>query len=521
MVCPTVAGRRVAVCAALIAVTACGPKPVAVVPVGGPTPEQRLAAAGDMVRAGCVECFESALAEYESLLAVPSVTDAAETGIINTAALLALRERELGMIDRNYLAHAREVAERRPIHTSFLEFQDIIDAVPAGGASNVNDEPQLQKRMRAIRNRQTWVDTLRPRVNDDDLTRYTWLAFNCAYDNTAGSSAETFTQALDESARTPLLLFRAANCRGIQRPVLTALLEQNPRFIEIEYLLGVVELRDGKPEEANNHFLRAYEWHPQWPAVTMSLADIAFGTEDFQSAVDFYDATLGLLSDHSEALIGRIRSLSYLGRYAEALEAVDRLLQQKQWFIGDAYYWRAWNETQLARYDEAWVNVERASTLLVNAEVSKLSGVIAFRRQQLEVARQKFEESRKRDSTDCETAFYLGSVHAEQRTWPEMATLFAATAACLDDADAKLKMDIDSIRTGSSSEEYRTRLIRRREQQLVANGRTRATSLFNVSVAYYNMSDRTEARRYAEMVQNDEQFGQRARDLLAALDLRR
>jgi hypothetical protein len=44
-----------------------------------------------------------------------------------------------------------------------------------------------------------------------------------------------------------------------------------------------------------------------------------------------------------------------------------------------------------------------------------------------------------------------------------------------------------------------------------------ATSWFDVAVAYYNLSRASEARQYAERVVDDEQFGARAKDILARI----
>ena len=44
-----------------------------------------------------------------------------------------------------------------------------------------------------------------------------------------------------------------------------------------------------------------------------------------------------------------------------------------------------------------------------------------------------------------------------------------------------------------------------------------ATSWFDIAVAYYNMSRKTEARQFADKVANDEQFGERARGILSLL----
>ena len=63
----------------------------------------------------------------------------------------------------------------------------------------------------------------------------------------------------------------------------------------------------------------------------------------------------------------------------------------------------------------------------------------------------------------------------------------------------------------------RERQIKKREQQIGAGRRMMATSWFNIAVAYYSLSKKDEARQYAERVAGDEQFGERARDLLARL----
>ncbi len=43
------------------------------------------------------------------------------------------------------------------------------------------------------------------------------------------------------------------------------------------------------------------------------------------------------------------------------------------------------------------------------------------------------------------------------------------------------------------------------------------TSWFNPAVAYYNLQRNAEARQFAHKVASDEQFGERAREILARL----
>ena len=44
-----------------------------------------------------------------------------------------------------------------------------------------------------------------------------------------------------------------------------------------------------------------------------------------------------------------------------------------------------------------------------------------------------------------------------------------------------------------------------------------ATSWFDVAVACYNLSRKADAQEYAEKVVDDEQFGQRAKEILSRL----
>ena len=67
------------------------------------------------------------------------------------------------------------------------------------------------------------------------------------------------------------------------------------------------------------------------------------------------------------------------------------------------------------------------------------------------------------------------------------------------------------------SDARKARQIARRQQQVASAVRMRATCWFNAAVANFNLSKPDEARRYAEKVADDEQFGERARDLTARI----
>ena len=217
-----------------------------------------------------------------------------------------------------------------------------------------------------------------------------------------------------------------------------------------------------------------------------------------------------------DALLGKLRALSYLATHEEALAVADQLLALQR-FPGDAHYWRAFNELQMERYDPAWTDIEAADRSLINSDVPKLAGIIAINRQQLDTARQKLELSRQRNPNDCQTAYYLHLVLMEQRTWREAVSVAGGAAACLDVEEANTRADIDRIRASDTAEARKARQIAARDQRIAADARMRINCWFNAAVGNFNLSKKDEARAFAEKVAGDEQFGERARQLLERL----
>jgi tetratricopeptide (TPR) repeat protein len=184
---------------------------------------------------------------------------------------------------------------------------------------------------------------------------------------------------------------------------------------------------------------------------------------------------------------------------------------------GDAYYWRAWNELRLGRIEQAWADVQAAQKLWVNADVSKLAGLIAYRRQQLEVAEGELQEGHRLNPDDCETTFNLGAVHLDQRKWQEAVRAHVLTAQCLETARNRLREEIDAIHSSSAAADRKSRQIATRQSEIATADRMLARSWFDTAVAYFNLSRTEEARLYAEKVASDPQYAARAEELLNRL----
>jgi tetratricopeptide (TPR) repeat protein len=480
----------------------------------------RLAGADALVKAGCFECLLSAYREYTVLRAFPSVAEAATAGAVRSAALLAARERELGTEDSGYLQRAQELAATTgtPNQQVLIPPLEITDTLlTRGGTRQVGDDVELARMQMAYRNRDAWTEWLRVHADEDPLAAYLSLAFNCAYVPAGQQAIAEWVKRVPAWSETSLIRFKAATCAANDAKALDALLQADGRFVELNYHLGLSAMLGGRIDEAIERLQRAHAWRARWPANTTALASLYLTLEEYDQAVEFYDRTLAVVPAHPDALLGRARGLTYAGKYAESLETIERLLALERWLIGDARYWRAYNETQLARNDEAWEDIELAAKSLVNAEVPKLAGLIAYRRKQVEVARVKFDESYTRNRLDCETGYYLGVVLAEQANWGRTTDVLVETGSCLAAAEKALTAEIDTIQTSSDPPSRKQRQIARRERQIATGRRMMATSWFNVAVAYYNLARKPEARQYAEKIVDDEQFGERARDLLTRL----
>jgi tetratricopeptide (TPR) repeat protein len=426
------------------------------------------------------------------------------------------------MTDDGYAERARALAAGAPGQPAWLRtVLEVIEALPVGGLTRTpTSDLDLQRSQTLRTNAGAWRVTLRDLAPSEEFTAYVWLAFACVSE-TRDVPTDSLFAPTEAFRDVPLLAYRRGICRGMRPDPVRALLERDPRFVEAKYLLGVYDVSlmtsgQDKLDEADRLFSEAYAWHQEWPALTQSIANVAMTVEEFDRAALFYDKTLALEPLAVDALIGKTRALTYLGKATEAIATADVLINA-HWYVGDARYWRALNESELERNDEAWTDVELADKLLINADVPKLAGLIAYRRHELDVSRGKFELARKRNRDDCETAYYLGVVLAEQRDWTRTAQVLREASDCLQAAEIAYTEEIAKIRASNDPPERQAKKIARREQYIAKGRRYLATSWFDISVAYFNLSKPAEARQYAEKVVTDEQFGDRAKEILARL----
>ena len=505
--------RRLAV-AALGLLAACGPKKVAVDPAiaARATLEQ----ADANVRAGCFDCLAEALKQYESVRNVPAVADLATRGAVHAAGILAMRERDLGTTDSGYLDRARTLAATSAaIQAETASLLDVIDALPWRGGFGSSNRPGVA--LAAYRDREQRIEQLRTTASRDIFSAYVWLVYACESGALRTIDKKDVDTATSQASEAPLMAYALAVICGVRRTAaVPGILAKESRYKEMAFYQGLDASGARKLDEAELRYRDAYAWRQTWPAVTQALANVLITGEEFEGAVDFYDRTLMLVPLFADALLGKIRALTYLAKPEDAIRVADELLSVER-YPGDAYYWKAYNELDLKRFDDAWRDIEAADKLVRNSDVPKLAGIIAIDRMQLDVARQKLELARQRNSSDCQALYYLHLVYAELRQWPQTVSGAVAAGGCITAAEIGLKAEIERIRASELPEARKDRQIAARERQIASGIRMRANCWYNGAVANFNLSKREDAKELAQRILDDEQLGSRARQLLDRL----
>ncbi len=218
----------------------------------------------------------------------------------------------------------------------------------------------------------------------------------------------------------PLIRFRLATCGAAgragggraarRRSALDrhALLGRPPR-------IGIDDRpRDRSAEGPRASTPRAATHFRRPSLLTLAWANANLLGEEFEAALSGFDHVLTTQPTHRDALNGRMQSLSYLLRHDDAVAAATRLLDLGTWHIADANYWRAWNRYHLKDYDAAWADVENATRGLSNSRVYMLAGLIAYARNDLPIAVQRFDRAYELDSSACDATWMSGLVSIDQ-----------------------------------------------------------------------------------------------------------
>ena len=450
------AGIRVAlVVAALVIATGCASRrPVTAQAVPGPPRVDDLTA---LIEQGCYRCLEKA---YEQARSRGAGQQAFESAV-----LLVLRSKELGLPFGEWLVKARAAAPEGDASALYLT---IADALPPDRSSEER-YTQFEMGMRNVRASVTeWRDELRAGPASELFRSYLDLALVCAFGR-VNENSQSYTGELDPVAGVPLYQYAVGICDAAKAPRLRAMRDANPEFVDADYALGRYLLEDpssGDQEGGLRRLETAAAAFPRSPALAVWIGNTHRGWEEWPAALEAYDAALAVSPRHPDALIGRTVALSQLGRAQEAIATATTVIDGGQWMVGEAYYWRAWNQLRLGNLPMAREDADRALTQMANARVFVLSGVIEWRMRRLENAEREFQRAVTIDLGECEGAFDLGIVRDELRQVPQSLAAFRQAGQC-NDLSIKLRREaIAKIEAGPGTPSSRVRDAARHQRAL-------------------------------------------------------
>jgi tetratricopeptide (TPR) repeat protein len=458
-----------------------------------------VANADSLVSIGCYACLKEAFVIYENA--------GRSEQAFTTALLLAAREKELGLDAIQWIERAQSLGASPDAAT----YVDIVKALNWESAGLSADFEPTRSR---DEQRTAW-DAFLTRPGASDVDTYLRIALVCRY-SYLPIERTPWLQEIDPAR--PLVRYRLGICSARLRAHLEAA-AQEPRFVETSFFLGRYELAGFQRDRLTRALplLRtAYEGVPESPIVAVALAGVHRGRRELERALEMYDRALALRPAQREALLGRTITLTYLSRHADAVATATRMLELATWYMGDAHYWRAWNEYHLRDLDAAARDVADAKKFQVNSDVLTLSGIVAFDQRRLDDARSELESARQMNDANCTAGWYLGLVHVEQKAWPQAADVFTAATVCYRAEAEAARTEIDQL-PADVGEDVRAREVADRDRRITESLRQEARSAFNAAQCWLKLGNRERAVEHAQVAVGHADMRDKAEALLKTI----
>ena len=447
---------RLRILVLLLIASGCAPK--------GPSPQlvAEMAKAVSLQSQGCYSCLKEALAIFEKLRQAKVPPAGVAEKAFDTALLIAVREKELGIPSGDGMAKAKSlvVPSRQPL----LDASDLI----------IGDSTGLDPEMRAFvtgRNRpplepdnpiRRALDAFPP---TDLAAKYVALAIDC--------EQQKLIESVDMKALTatysgsPLIQFRLSTCGRPAAPNAGTLRQNDPRWLDTVYWEARREMVASLGQAIDLSKVIGFyglgrEAFPASLMLAMAWSNANLMAEEFESALSGFEEVLKTFPTHRDAMSGQMQAQSYLMRHPDAIATATRILELGTWNIADANYWRAWNRYHLKEYESAWEDVENARRGLSNTRVYMLAGLIAYARKELPTAVGRFDAAFKLDPRACNAVWMSGLVSIDQNElavagpkFTRSMTCFVSAASGLREERARLDMAIQKRGTPPNARDQR------------------------------------------------------------------
>jgi tetratricopeptide (TPR) repeat protein len=514
-------GMSAVVVLALLGMVSCAPAKK--VPSAAPVPATdwaaRLQEADSLYAKASYQALGRALLVLQNVLAVPEWRGAAAERYVKTALALELREKELGMPGGRARGLLSSLASNEPSVAAYGPYIELFSYLPSKIKGIAGDNLPAG---RTFNEYFDWINAhlpaldqdLRVRAESDELTASLRAALRETFSfKFADKLPAGYCSALHPESR--LAEFQDAISPRPDRDRLNALLDRDPEFVEVHYYLGNLALADGRLVTAEQHYLEVYDRIPESPSVLISLANIAFQMEELESCLEYNEKALALVPAYRDALLGKGMCLGYLGRFQEALGALQRMLELGTYYQGEAHYWTAWNLNELERLDEARRSIDSAKTLLFGqSDVTTLSGLIAYKQGRLDDAERDLRASLSSDPSDADAAYYLGKLYADRKDWRNSGVYFMGAADSFWKKELGLEKKIREIEESTLTPERKERLLIKKKRQMIAVQATKATCQYNGAAGFFNAGSPELALGLAELSAGHPAFSERAAALV-------
>jgi len=446
---------------------------------------------------------------------------------IRTALLLALREKQLAILDDSHLAEAQALLEACAGCTELQVMAQLADHARSRSAGIVRDFPppsSFAPRDPSFPVRQEAV--LRERALTSAATACFYLERWPVRRPGPPDADELDVDALVAAhPRSPLLLFEAS-LSGRPDLAQTAL-DLESTMWEARFVIGN-RAAGRDPWVAVTQLRQAATGLPRSVSVAFSLAEVLVSIEELEEARSAYQRVIALAPEHRDAHLRLGIVLSMLGRAGSAIAPLQMLLDLGNWHLGEGHYWLAVARRDTGDPGEADRHVKEARHYLPDdPRVYALAGDLALDRDAEEVARDEFVQAvdrARRSSKDwdgddalCHSLYSLGTLDSRREAWSGSTLRFEAAARCFETARIQAAAALEVARTWTLPEAQREALVARRTARVERASRQRAGSLYNAAVCAYRAGEADRALPLAREAATHELYAERARELITRM----
>lgn len=472
---------------------------------------------------GAYVCLKKAFSLYEEALSFSVFQNQNREKLLRTSILLALREKELGFLDDTYLEKASTLISISPSLTDYSIILKIAATLPRKTAGIVGDLAENGQRavipFDEIRENFTdWFALLKQRSDEDAFFAYMYITFFAGFYYLVEEKPD-FASIQEAYADSLMILYVLSLQSTESQKNFYRLLQDEPRFYEAYYFLGQIALKKGELITAEKNLLRAYQQFPGSSSTMISLASLYYAFEELDLSLEYYEKTIKMAPNYRDALLGKAMCLSYLGRHHEAIEVCNIMLALGNYYLGESYYWLAWNQNELGELENAWENIENSKKYLIGyGQVYSLAGTIAFNQKELDEAEKNFLEACKQDASNGDPPYYMGKIKAIREDWLNSGVYFERAGGNYKRKEELIQKRIKEIENSTLSEDRKRKYMARKNNQLRILQLTKATAWYNAAAGFYNAGMKKKALELVQKAASHTALKEKARELLNLIE---